>query len=151
MRLFTVLLFTALLGFGNAYADVEAVIEVNENYPTLTVHVTGFDNITGFTRMAIYDSEEGFPEDSERSVLIASEPVIAETVTFSIETLPPGTYAISVYHDEDGDGELDMKFYGPPSEKVAASNNATGRMGPPSFEDASFILGTEPLEMTIEF
>lgn len=115
----------------------------------LTVHVTGFDTTSGFVRLAVYDSEDGFAADLEKSMYQTSESVNSDTVTFLINSLDTGTFAFTVYHDEDGDGELDMKFYGPPSEKAGASNNATGRMGPPSFEDASFILGTEPVEMTI--
>ncbi|MCK5785878.1 MAG: DUF2141 domain-containing protein [Candidatus Sabulitectum sp.] len=117
--------------------------------PLLTVQITGFESTTGDVRLAVFDSEDGFPRDPEQAIYTENRPVDAFAVIFSIEALEPGTYAITVFHDEDGDGELDMKFYGPPSEKVGSSNDARGMMGPPSFEDASFELGSEPLVMTI--
>jgi uncharacterized protein (DUF2141 family) len=45
---------------------------------------------------------------------------------------------VAVFHDENGNGKLDMGWFPlpGPSEGTAASNGATGRMGPPTFEDA---------------
>ncbi len=146
MKLNCLIILLALITFSSsAFAEVEI-----DDYTLLTVNVTGFDKIEGSVRIAFYMSDDGFASDLEKAVYDAAEPVTSEIVTFTFDILPAGVYAFSVYHDEDDDGELDMKFYGPPSEKVGASNNATGRMGPPSFEDASFILGSEPVEMTIE-
>lgn len=146
MKFFLLIFSFALLTIsGVAFAEVEI-----DDFTFLTVNVIGFDEIEGSVRIAFYTSEDGFASDLEKAVYDAAEPVTTDTVTFTFDFLPRGVYAFSVYHDEDDDGELDMKFYGPPSEKVGASNNATGRMGPPSFEDASFALGSEPVEMTIE-
>lgn len=151
--LFPIFFAVLVMGCGRASADGETVqdaVETRSGVATLlTVQITGFEEITGFARMVVFNSEEGFPRDSEQSVYSASEPVNSDPVTFTIESLEPGIYAITVYHDEDGDGELDMEFYGPPSEKVGTSNDARGRMGPPSFEDACFELASEPLEMII--
>lgn len=151
--LFPILLTVIIMGCGEASAEGETVqeaVETSSEVTTLlTVQITGFEEITGFARMVVFNSEEGFPRDTAQAVYSASEPVNSDPVTFTIESLEPGIYAITVYHDEDGDGELDMKFYGPPSEKVGTSNDARGRMGPPSFEDACFTLGNEPLEIII--
>jgi uncharacterized protein (DUF2141 family) len=50
--------------------------------------------------------------------------------------LPPGEYAVTVYHDLNGNGELDRKFYGPPKEPAAFSNNYTP-FGPPRFSSCA--------------
>ncbi len=151
--LFLILLAVIIMGCGKASAEGEEpreAVETSSGVTTLlTVQITGFEEISGFARMVIFNSEEGFPRDTAQGVYSASEPVNSDPVTFTIESLEPGTYAITVYHDEDGDGELDMKFYGPPSEKVGTSNDARGRMGAPSFEDACFTLASEPFEMII--
>ena len=52
--------------------------------------------------------------------------------------LPFGEYAISAYHDEDTDQELDTNWLGIPKEGTGASNDAKGKMGPPKYEDAKF-------------
>ena len=37
--------------------------------------------------------------------------------------IPPGTYAIAVFHDENANGKLDKNFLGIPCEGYGASNN----------------------------
>ena len=49
---------------------------------------------------------------------------------------------MAAYHDENGNGKLDTNFLGIPSEGVAASNDAKGTMGPPSYEKAKFAVAT---------
>ncbi len=59
------------------------------------------------------------------------------SVTYRYE-LPPGTYAIGIFHDANLNNRLDNYFFGVPREQYGFSNNARGFMGPPSFEDAAF-------------
>ena len=59
-------------------------------------------------------------------------------ITWRIDDLPFGRYAISAYHDENGNGELDTGLFGIPSEDYGFSNNARGGFGPPDFADAAF-------------
>ena len=56
-------------------------------------------------------------------------------MTFS---LPPGKYAISCFHDINGNGELDTNMVGIPSEPYGFSNNARPRFRPPNWSEASF-------------
>lgn len=62
--------------------------------------------------------------------------------------LKPGRYAISAYHDEDGDEELDTNFLGIPSEDYCASRNARASFGPPAFADAAFRYAGGVLELS---
>ncbi len=65
----------------------------------------------------------------------------------------PGVWGISVYHDENGNGELDTGWFRIPKEGTGASNDARGRMGPPKFEDAKFVYegGVFELEGTLHY
>jgi uncharacterized protein (DUF2141 family) len=62
--------------------------------------------------------------------------------------LPAGDYAIASYHDENGNGKLDLNFIGIPKEGVASSRNAKGVMGPPKFKDARFTFAGGTLELS---
>jgi uncharacterized protein (DUF2141 family) len=53
-----------------------------------------------------------------------------------VEGVPPGTYAVQAFHDEDGDGTLDRRGFWP-SEGLGFSRDAPMRMGPPRFGDAA--------------
>ena len=59
------------------------------------------------------------------------------------------SYAIAVYHDENDNDSFDQGFLGIPLEDYAFSNNAAVFLGPPSFDDAAFILST-PTHLNIQ-
>ena len=66
------------------------------------------------------------------------------TITVVLKDLPGGDYAVAAFHDENGNGERDRNVLGIPTEGYAFGNDATGRMGPPTFEDAAVTVGEEP-------
>ena len=49
-----------------------------------------------------------------------------------------GEYGISVFHDVDGNNELNTNWIGIPNEPVGMSNDAKGKMGPAKYKDAKF-------------
>jgi uncharacterized protein (DUF2141 family) len=55
--------------------------------------------------------------------------------------LPPGRYAVIVFHDENDNGLLDKNGLGIPIEGYGFSNNATGFFSAPSFDDAAITVG----------
>jgi uncharacterized protein (DUF2141 family) len=61
------------------------------------------------------------------------------TVELRIRNVKPGSYAIAVFHDINGNGRLDRSFIGLPSEPYGFSNDV-GRRGPPSFEAARIVV-----------
>mgnify|MGYP001341725204 CR=1 FL=1 len=78
-------------------------------------------------------------KESTKGQLFAETAAVAsETATAAIGTLPAGQYAIRMYHDVNGNGEMDTNLMGIPSEPFAFSNNAQGRFGPASWEDSVF-------------
>ena len=58
----------------------------------------------------------------------------------TFEDIPEGTYAVSIFHDENDNGKMDTNFLGIPSEDYGCSNDASGFLGPPKWEDAKFQL-----------
>jgi UDP:flavonoid glycosyltransferase YjiC (YdhE family)/uncharacterized protein (DUF2141 family) len=53
-------------------------------------------------------------------------------------SVPPDTYAISAFHDENDNEKLDTNFLGIPTESWCTSRDAKAYFGPPSFDDAKF-------------
>ena len=62
----------------------------------------------------------------------------APEVRLVVEGLAPGSYAVSVIHDENGNRRLDKNFVGIPTEGVGFSHNPRVTFGPPAFARASF-------------
>jgi len=103
---------------------------------TLVVEVEGLKDDQGKLHASLYASEEGFPTKPEKALRHVDAPIVAGKARVVFEGLRPGGYAVAAYHDENGDGKLDTGFLGIPAEGLAASNDAKGFMGPPSFEKA---------------
>jgi len=59
-------------------------------------------------------------------------------VTWVIDKLPFGDYAIACYHDENDNKHYDLNSLGIPREDYGFSNDVRGRFAPPSFEEARF-------------
>ncbi len=74
-----------------------------------------------------------FPGPSPTMNLDAS-PSGKETI-LSFE-VPPGTYAVAVYHDANSNGKLDANFLGIPREGYGVSNDVRPRFRAPRFSEA---------------
>lgn len=116
---------------------------------TITVEVLNLKNDHGTVRLVLFDNPEYYPEESEKALKKASATISSNKSKVMITGLKSGTYAISLFHDENNNGELDTNWLGIPKEGVGASNDAKGRMGPPHFEDAKFQLNGEDLTLKI--
>lgn len=106
----------------------------------LEVDVTGLRSAKGRVACTLYDGPRGFPVDPRAAVQQRWCAVNATTSTSkcAFDPVPPGTYAIACFHDENDNGTLDRGLFGIPKEGVVASNHAKGTFGPPKFDDAKF-------------
>ncbi len=108
---------------------------------TLTGRLTNLRGGRGTCYLALFAGPEGFSRHSEQALRTLHVPVSGPTCVFSFENLPPGSYALAVYHDENGDGKLDTNFLGIPTERYGFSNDARSMMFfPPSFAAARFVV-----------
>jgi uncharacterized protein (DUF2141 family) len=85
--------------------------------------------------VGLFDSEKTFLKKPVRGERVAAHEGSVRAV---FKDVPAGEYAISVFHDANGNGKLDTNFIGIPKEGVGASNDAMGSFGPPSFQKAKF-------------
>jgi uncharacterized protein (DUF2141 family) len=121
-----------------------------EKVATLTVRIQGFRSEKGFARAALFKSGDGFPSESGKALLRVEAPVRGGEATLVFREVPTGAYAVSVMHDETGDGTLDVSGLGIPREGFCASNDAVGVLGPPSFEQARFDLNQSDQRIEIK-
>ncbi|KHK92250.1 DUF2141 domain-containing protein [Novosphingobium malaysiense] len=62
--------------------------------------------------------------------------------------VPDGEYAISLVHDENGNGKMDKRLI-IPREGFGFSRDAPVRMGPPPFDRAAFAVDGDAIRLTI--
>ncbi|QZE14759.1 DUF2141 domain-containing protein [Halosquirtibacter laminarini] len=99
--------------------------------------VTGFKQYLEKLYITFYNDSETFMKKKVASYAVA---VDGATVTLEISSddLPLGTYAICMFHDENGNKKLDSGLFGIPTESYGFSNNAKGFAGPPSYKQCKF-------------
>jgi len=115
----------------------------------IRVEVSGLRSDKGQIMCALFASAEGFPKKGEKALAHAKGEISQKHAECEFSKIAPGTYAVSVFHDENSNGKLDTNFIGMPKEGVGASNNASGHMGPPKFEAAAFQYPGGALELKI--
>ncbi len=106
----------------------------------LEIHVTGFGSDQGKAKIALVNSRDSF-ESEDAQFMGINSPVIDGQARL-ILTVPWGEYAVKVFHDENGNDQLDTRMFGIPKELYGFSNNARGTFGPPDYDDARFLLDT---------
>lgn len=112
-----------------------AVTHAQEKSSTIEIEINNIDNSEGQILIGLYDSKDHWL----KKIYKGGVGKISEgKSTFSFTNIPVGTYAVSVFHDENKDGKLDTNFLGIPKEDTGSSNNAPARFGPPKWEDAKF-------------
>ncbi|MGB5822016.1 MAG: DUF2141 domain-containing protein [Saonia sp.] len=109
--------------------------------------VNRVESSSGKVGVAIYEEPKGFLK-FEKAVTSNSVEANKGTTEITIEDLPNGTYALAVFHDENGNGELDTNWLGIPKEKMGFSNAKMKTFGPPSFKDCAFQIDSDT-EITV--
>jgi len=103
---------------------------------SLTVDVTAIEVQLGAIMLADYDAE-GASNGSGPSVKTARIDVTGAEVSVTLDDLPPGRYAIKLYHDANGNGEHDTNMVGLPIEAYGFSGDGV-HVGSPLFGVATF-------------
>lgn len=96
-------------------------------------------NAGGVAAVALYDGPGRFAK-ADGAFRQAKAPVSGGRATVTFEGLPPGTYALGVFHDVNGDGRLNTLPVGLPTEPYGFSRGARGAFGPPKFAAAAFVV-----------
>ena len=104
----------------------------------IRIDVNALRSDRGQVVCALFSSAADFPKKADKALAHVKSTISDRHATCDFNNVPPGTYAISAFHDENSNGKLDTNFLGIPREGVGASNNAKGHFGPPKFAAAAF-------------
>jgi uncharacterized protein (DUF2141 family) len=113
---------------------------------TITVEMEGMLTDVGDVFVALFNKECDFLSNAYMS---HRTQVKDKKATVIFKEVPPGTYGISVFHDENENGKMDTKMFGMPAEPTACSNGAVGRFGPPKWKNAKFEVAEEDLHLQV--
>tara|TARA_Y100000588_G_scaffold1946_1_gene2852 strand:+ start:2175 stop:2651 length:477 start_codon:yes stop_codon:yes gene_type:complete len=125
---------------------VGAEIQTRDKLSILNITILNFENNQGQVLVTLFNSEEGFPIEASKAFRFFKGDIKDKKAQVIFDFLPAGVYAVGVVHDEDNSGKMNSGFLGIPSESVGVSNDAKGSFGPPSFENAKFIIKKKELK-----
>ena len=104
---------------------------------TINVPVTGLRNNVGTVRCGLFNSAASFPKDGQEFKGVEA-PIANQQATCVFSNVPSGTYAVAYFHAQAGETKLKTGLFGQPEQGYGFSRNATGTMGPPSFNNAAY-------------
>lgn len=99
---------------------------------TLTLRVEGVRSADGQLRAELLGRAAG--ETTQRRVTFAVQDAVQGTTLIRFPGLLAGDYAVQLYHDENGNGEVDMNVVGIPQEGYGFSNVPVVQGGIPPFD-----------------
>ncbi len=112
----------------------------------VTIAVQGIRNDQGQIMVAVCDEKHFLGNECHNARAKAQSGAVVVTIA----DIAPGNYAVQVYHDENGNSQLDKNFLGIPTEAIGFSRDARGHMGPPKFADAEVPVSNEPIRLDIQ-
>ncbi len=103
----------------------------------LEIRVEHLRSARGAVRLCLTREAHRFPDCKADPQAIRHNARATAAGSIRLHAVPPGSYALSVIHDENGNGRLDT-FAGVPREGFGFSRNPAIRFGPPRFGEARF-------------
>ena len=103
----------------------------------LGVSVGGLRNDNGSIRCGLYASPNGFREPG-REFRGTAAPIRNGQATCVFNGIPPGTYAVAVFHAENNETQMETGMFGRPKQGYGFSRNPSSGLGPPDFSSAAF-------------
>lgn len=108
----------------------------------VTVHTRSDD---GRVFCALWRGPTGYPTEREHAVGQAIDRTVRRhRATCVFEDVQPGEHAIALFHDENGNNDLDTNLLGIPTEGTGASNGEHNLFGPPRYSNARFMIPDAP-------
>lgn len=107
---------------------------------SITLTVSGIVGMGGELDVALFNNAKFWLDESNVPVEQKRLKIKSGTMRVTFEGLAASNYAVVVYHDANGNKELDTGFMGSPEEGHAFSGEGEYGFGPPSFEESSFTL-----------
>jgi uncharacterized protein (DUF2141 family) len=104
---------------------------------TLTVTITGVHSDKGNVYVALFDTPNHFP-NGDYSIRHFKVKASTKPIVIAFAHVPPGTYAVGCYHDEELLGHFKTNWFGYPLDGYALSNGIRAVVSRPTFAEASF-------------
>ena len=114
---------------------------------TISVNIVIDDSSNGFVYVALHSKSDTFPKKGNDAPYMKRVKISGKKAKVIFTKIPYGSYAISAFYDENGNGKLDYNILGIPKESAGISNNYSGF---PKWEKSKFELTGSSITQVIK-
>ena len=114
---------------------------------TVSVNIVIDDSSNGFVYVALHSKSYTFPKKGNEAPYMKRVKISGKKAKVIFTKIPYGTYAISAFFDENGNGKLDYNIFGIPKESAGISNNYSGF---PKWDKSKFELAGSSITQVIK-
>ena len=104
----------------------------------LTIEITNIRFEKGWIRIGLYNHPDQFPVNPARTYDFRKTSLKEGMMEIILDDILPGTYAISLLDDENGNEKMDYRMIKIPGEVFGFSNNIKPKLKHPPFDHCSF-------------
>ena len=134
MRWFKINLLISLVSISFSFQGTPKAQTKNH---ALNLKVQNLSGSGAKLHVALYREQDKFP-DSDNPGIGKVYRLKANQKSASVNlSLPAGEYALAIFEDLNGNGELDQNFLGVPSEPYGFSKNFVPKLSAPDFSDCA--------------
>ncbi|MGF1763268.1 DUF2141 domain-containing protein [Aliivibrio kagoshimensis] len=108
----------------------------------LTVHINGIIENSGSIELQLLSNQQQYDEQNP-PYRECSQPADTQSAICVFSDVPHGDYAIFVFHDKNSDGDLNMNYFGIPTERLGLTNVNLETNEYPSFDDSKFSFNSQ--------
>jgi uncharacterized protein (DUF2141 family) len=119
-----------------------AAVDTHPSKGLLTVHVNGVLDNSGSIELQLLSSQLQYDEQSP-PYRECSQPADTKSAICVFSDVPHGDYAIFVFHDKNSDSDLNVNYFGIPTERLGLSNVNLETNENPSFDDSKFSFNSQ--------
>ena len=106
----------------------------------LTVEITNIRFEKGWIRIGLYNHPDQFPINPAKTYDFRKTSLKEGMMKIILDDILPGTYAISLLDDENGNDQMDYRLVKIPGEGFGFSNNIKPKLKSPPFDLCSFLV-----------
>lgn len=133
------------------FAFLNSAVAAESGTGTLIVTINDFQSSDGYAMVALGNSKESYKQGADMAFAQRKGTIENSMSQVVFEDVPYGEYAVSLYHDQNSNNEMDKNAMGIPKEPYAFSNNARGSFGKPSWKKVKFEMNSAEKHIEITF
>ncbi len=121
------------------------------NLVKVSIEITQKRNLSGNICLSVFNKAAGWPDSADAAIIKKCFSASIEPTLLNIAVEPNSQIAIAIFHDENGNGDLDKTpGIGIPKEGFGFSSNPPLKIGAPSFEEVAISVGDSELSTQIK-